>query len=88
MLDNHLKGNNYLVGNGLTIADVATFMTVNLSFLLFIDESVRKTLPNLVRWYEHVASLPAFLKHFGRPRLSKTAFVGLMAEVDATKQTK
>lgn len=90
VLDNHLKANNYLVGNGLTIADVATFITVNLSFRLFIDESLRKTLPNLVRWFEHVANLPPFVKHFGRPRLCKTAFASMRVEVEveATKQIK
>jgi len=47
------------------------------AFRFIVDENIRKTLPNLVRWFDYVAYLPPFLNHFGRPRNCKVPFPAL-----------
>jgi elongation factor 1-gamma len=77
VLDKHLKASNFMVGTHLTIADVQMASLITLAFRFIIDETIRKNLPNLTRWFNHVSHLPAFLNHFGRPRNCKTAFPAL-----------
>lgn len=62
------------MGTSLTVADIEALVPVAGAFRLILDETARKNLPNLSRWFDHVANLPIFLKHFGRPRNCKTAF--------------
>jgi elongation factor 1-gamma len=72
--ENHFKSNNYLVGTSLTIADVATVCSLKNGFQFVISEALRKTLPNLVRYFEFVSTQPAFLNHLGRTRYCTVPF--------------
>jgi elongation factor 1-gamma len=54
VIDNHLKGNNFLVGHSLTIADIHLATLIVGVFRFIYDEQLRKTVPNLVRWFDYV----------------------------------
>jgi elongation factor 1-gamma len=66
VLNEHLKLNNFLVGNNISIADIAMASYYHLVFRVALDEKFRKSIPNLIRWFEFVASQAPFVKYFGR----------------------
>jgi|APCry1669188879_1035177.scaffolds.fasta_scaffold332209_1 glutathione S-transferase len=55
VLDHHLKANNFFVGTRLTIADIELASCVLSAYRFIIDETIRKNLPNLSRWFEYVS---------------------------------
>lgn len=50
-LDENLKGKSYLVGDQLTIADIAIASSYYWLFRLLLDDKARTQLPNLLAWY-------------------------------------
>jgi elongation factor 1-gamma len=74
ILDNHLKMNNYLVGNQLTIADIAIAITLLGLFRTIFEEKYRNAIPNLTRWFEQVVSTEPFKRSFGKVRLCVKEF--------------
>jgi elongation factor 1-gamma len=54
VLDDYLKSRVYLVGEGLTLADLSVATSLMPLFQHGLDESERKPLPHLVRWFETV----------------------------------
>ena len=64
-LDAHLKDKTYLVGNSLTIADIAVATYVHYAWRLFYDEKTRGGFPQVGRWFAQVSSIPAFRNVMG-----------------------
>ena len=72
VLDQHLQGNTWLVGNRLTIADF--------SIAALVPTARRLALPvegfsNLVRWYEALAELPAWRDALAAKDAAMVAFL-------------
>jgi glutathione S-transferase len=65
MLNTHLQGKDYFVGNRLTIADLALWSALYLSMTLALDAGFRKAMPNLAAWFERVSKLPETVKVAG-----------------------
>ena len=61
-----MKMNTYLVGNQKTIADILITGALYPLYRLVFDEKFRKTITNVTRWFEQVASIPEFIKYFGK----------------------
>jgi len=56
VIENALKGRTYLVGDQVSLADVVYGATLNFIFRFYLDEKMRKGLPNLTKWYENLAN--------------------------------
>ena len=54
--DSHLKGKQYLVGNSLTIADIALMTDLNVAYKFCFDKNHREQLPNLTAYFTHWAN--------------------------------
>jgi glutathione S-transferase len=60
ILDNHLAGQDYLLGNDLTIADVPLGMSLYRYYVLQVE---RPEMPNIDAWYERLQARPAYAEH-------------------------
>jgi glutathione S-transferase len=63
-LDARLKDNNYLVGDKYSIADIASFSWVNVSYFAGVD---LEQFPNLKKWWERINARPAVQKGLAIP---------------------
>jgi len=73
ILDDRLKQNKYLVGDSVTLADIAVVSLLSFFFRFVFDEKFRKPFPNLTKYYESVANEEKFKNILGKPYLCKTA---------------
>jgi glutathione S-transferase len=64
VLDRHLEGKSYLLGDAFTIADIAIAIQADRWFRLVADHS---RLPNVERWMELIRNRPAFQAHIAGP---------------------
>ncbi|MCJ2013447.1 glutathione S-transferase family protein [Methylobacterium sp. J-076] len=64
ILDAHLAGRGYAVGEGFTIADIALGCAAHRWLNLPAE---RPDLPNLRRWYDRIATRPAAARALGEP---------------------
>ena len=72
VLNKHLEGKQFVVGNSITLADVELFNAVRGYFVFVIVEEQRKNLyPNIVSWFNQLASNESLVKAFGRTVLCK-----------------
>lgn len=61
IVNTHLEGKDYLVGNTLTIADIALFGATMASYGLVLDAGFRKAMPNAAGHFERLSKLPEFV---------------------------
>jgi elongation factor 1-gamma len=66
VLDAYLKNETFLVGNQVTLADIAVFCTLLLPLKLVIKEQeAKKSFVNLMRWFDLLAHNQAFIDVVG-----------------------
>lgn len=68
VLDIQLKDKDYLVGNKYSIADIANFSWVNVSYFAGVDLS---KFPNLEKWWKRINDRPAVQKGTSIPNESQ-----------------
>ena len=73
ILNDALKGKNYLVGDSVSIADICVVVSLILPFQTVLDAGFRKAMGNVSAWFERVMGLPSFVKVFGRVRMCDKA---------------
>jgi len=72
LLNKHLEGKKFVVGDSLTVADTHLFGVLRFFFSLVIAEQQRKQLfGNITTWFQSIASLPEATKAYGRTLLCK-----------------
>jgi glutathione S-transferase len=69
VLNAHLNGKTWIVGNQPTLADIFVGHTLTTSFQLTLDGGFRKGMSHLAKWFEAYTALPAVLKHAGKIHL-------------------
>jgi elongation factor 1-gamma len=68
----HLNGKKYLMGNKCTVADLELFFTVKMYCTLVFPEEIRKSLfPHITTWFVSIAAEPQMLAAYGRTLLCK-----------------
>jgi elongation factor 1-gamma len=87
VLDNHLNGKQFLVGDNLTVADVIVSNFVLIIFQLLVETNQRKAFAHLSGWFERVSSNPHFIKRNGKPVLCARPIKPVFAE-PAKKEEK
>ncbi|KAI0889334.1 glutathione S-transferase [Annulohypoxylon maeteangense] len=55
-----LEGKKYLVGDQVTLADILVSGVLFFASKFLIDAEMRKEIPNVVTWMQHLATLPEF----------------------------
>lgn len=66
VLDTHLNGRKWLVGDNLTIADLYLGSSFLLAFQTMFDKGFRKAHKNLSEWFNSFITHPAVIKRFGK----------------------
>lgn len=69
VLNNHLSNFTYLVGERVTLADIAVAMSLHRGFALVFDPSFRKPFPAVVRWYKTIVRQANVLSVVGETEL-------------------
>lgn len=65
ILDKHLDGKSFMVGNGLTIADIVVAGTLSVHYQTAFDASYYDKYPDVLSWLERIVNLPSFVRRFG-----------------------
>mmetsp|Transcript_52297 Transcript_52297/g.60041 ORF Transcript_52297/g.60041 Transcript_52297/m.60041 type:complete len:419 (+) Transcript_52297:38-1294(+) len=74
VLEEHLGGSQFLVGDHVTIADIALVCASRAAAVTIFEPEFRKAFPNFFNYFHAVASLPAMLKVLGRVRYNEGRF--------------
>ena len=59
ILDGHLAGRDYIVGNGYTIADISAWGWIDRANVVFGGDDPLGPYPNLKRWFQAIDARPA-----------------------------
>ncbi|CAG8646941.1 13019_t:CDS:10 [Funneliformis mosseae] len=73
ILEKVLLNKTFLVGERITLADIAVSTSLYLPFKLVLDAEFRKNHQNLSRWYNTLINQPAFKKVLGEITLAEVA---------------
>eukprot|EP00923_Selenidium_pygospionis_P036800 GHVN01064492.1.p1 GENE.GHVN01064492.1~~GHVN01064492.1.p1 ORF type:complete len:273 (+),score=51.93 GHVN01064492.1:419-1237(+) len=73
VMNKHLIGHTYLVGERLTIADICVAAPLVEAYKSVFDEAIITKFPSLFRWLHTVINKPAVAKVFGAVKLAKAA---------------
>jgi len=79
ILDNHLLPRTYLVGNYVTLADVAVATALLQLYQLVLDPTFRKEFVNTNRWFVTIVNQPEVKAVLGEVKLSEKAAVAAAA---------
>jgi elongation factor 1-gamma len=75
VLDKILSTRTYLVGEHVTLADIAVFSALSSLFKLVLDDEARKASPNVTRWFTTIANQPEVKSVIGEPALAQKVAV-------------
>ena len=64
-LNGSLANKAWLVGDAITLADMAVFCAIVPAYQLSLDPGFRKATPALDKWFLRIASLPIVARHLG-----------------------
>jgi len=73
VLNTHLLTHTYLVGNGVTLADIIVVCSLLNGFKLVFDPQFLQAYPNVVRWFTTCVNQPEFLAVLGETKLCTKA---------------
>jgi len=86
VLDKALAGKEYLVGNKYSVADIANFSWVNVSYFAGVD---LKQFPNVEKWWARINARPAVQKGLhvpNAPSVTNDAFLKKQQEDSEAQQ--
>jgi glutathione S-transferase len=64
-LNSHLKGKQWIVGNSVTMADIACASVLTPAFQMIFDAGFRKGRADLAKWFEGFVALPQVVSTAG-----------------------
>jgi len=74
LLNTHLQGRQYFVGDRLTVADIVIAFTLVIPFQVALDGGYRKSVvPNVAAWMERFLALPEVVSRIGHVKLCAKA---------------
>ena len=66
------KGNKYIIGNNITLADIVLFRYLRLIMMFYLPEKIRNILcPKLTKWFENIMNTQEAIDAYGRTILCK-----------------
>ena len=88
ILESHLKPRTFMVGNSITLADIALACALLLPMKIILDEPFRKPYPCVTRWFLTCVNQPEFMKVVGEVVLCKKALKASGAAAPQEKGAK
>lgn len=88
LIEPRLKKESYLVGDSLTLADVAIASSLVWGFRALFDDGFRKPLGGVSKWFQHVTSHGEFARVWGPVRLAKVALKAQAAAAKPVEEVK
>ena len=66
------KGNKYILGNNITLADIVLFRYLRFFMMFYLTEKIRNSLcPKLTSWFENIMNTQEAIDAYGRTLLCK-----------------
>ena len=83
------KGNKYIIGNKLTLADIVLFRYLRFFFMFYLTEKIRNSLcPKLTSWFENIMNTSEAIEAYGRTLLCKKQLKPLEIKIETNKNKK
>ena len=83
------KGNKYIIGNKLTLADIVLFRYLRFFFMFYLTEKIRNSLcPKLTSWFENIMNTQEAIEAYGRTLLCKKQLKPLEIKIETNKNKK
>ena len=80
------KGNKYIIGNKLTLADIVLFRYLRFFFMFYLTEKIRNSLcPKLTLWFENIMNTQEAIEAYGRTLLCKKQLKPLDIKIEKNK---
>ena len=86
VLNDHLNGKYFLVGDSLTIADIVVAGFLTMFFQTLFDAGYRKAVPHVTNWFERCMGLPSFIRRLGRVEMAQKALKPFGAKAEPIKE--
>lgn len=88
VLNAHLLTATFLVGNGVTLADVVIVCSLLNGFKLVFDPTFLSPYPNVVRWFTTCVNQPQFLAVLGETKLCEKPMEAAGSKSESEKKTQ
>jgi len=89
VLDDHFKkGAKFLIGDSLSIADIAVVTALAAPFQFVWDDKYRKSIQHLAKWFTAITSDETWKKNFGRAHLCVKALDFFLVEPETEEEKK
>jgi elongation factor 1-gamma len=69
ILNTHLDGKKWLVGDSITLADVSNFVSLIIPFAFVLDGGFRKAMPHVSAWFQRVSQESAVKSVVGNVKM-------------------
>ena len=80
------KGNKYIIGDKLTLADIVLFRYLRFFFMFYLTEKIRNSLcPKLTSWFENIMNTQEAIEAYGRTLLCKKQLKPLEIKTEKNK---
>ena len=80
------KGNKFIMGNKLTLADIVLFRYLRFFFMFYLTEKIRNSLcPKLTLWFENIMNTQEAIEAYGRTLLCKKQLKPLDIKIEKNK---
>ena len=82
ILNSLLEKNKYILGEKITLADIALFRHLRFFMMFHFPEGMRKSLfPKLTSWFQEIMNSPEAIKSYGRTILCKNPLKAFTGEI-------
>ena len=80
------KGNKYIMGNRITLADIVLFRYLRFFFMFYLTEKIRNSLcPKLTSWFENIMNSQEAIEAYGRTLLCKKQLKPMDIKIEKNK---
>jgi len=69
VLNKHLKGKKFLVGDSITLPDIGCTNVLQFAFQCVLDSGFQKVISNVTAWFTSISSMPEYVKACGNVKL-------------------
>eukprot|EP00924_Labyrinthula_sp_SR-Ha-C_P008643 maker-scaffold_37-snap-gene-2.0-mRNA-1 protein AED:0.02 eAED:0.02 QI:116/1/1/1/0.66/0.5/4/386/401 len=87
-LESHLKSRTFLVGEGISLADITLAAALVLPFKVLFDAKNRKTFTSVTRWFKTCVNQPEFKAVLGNEQLCVKSLAPAGSQKSAPKSKK